>query len=87
MENGAKSVRAMITHPVLSGEAIEKVEASALEELVVTDSIPLKRKSDKIHVLSCDWLFAEALNRIVKHESIDNLYETTIHRKGVPFKV
>ncbi|MBQ7280131.1 MAG: ribose-phosphate pyrophosphokinase [Bacteroidales bacterium] len=86
-ENGAKSVRAMITHPVLSGQAIEKVEASELEELVVTDSIPLKRTSDKIHVLSCDWLFAEALNRIVKHESIDNLYETTIHRKGVPFKM
>ena len=82
-ENGAKSVRAMITHPVLSGNAIEKIENSCLEELVVTDTIPLKRESSKIHVLSCDWLFAEALHRVVNYESLDNLYETTIHRKGV----
>ena len=82
-ESGAKSVRAMITHPVLSGNAIEKVEASALEELVTTDTIPLKRTSDKIHVLSCDWLLAEAIRRVVCNESLDNLYETTIHRKGV----
>ncbi len=83
-EAGAKSVRAMITHPVLSGNAIEKVENSALEELVVTDTIPLKRTSSKIHVLSCAWLFAEAIRRVVNYESIDNLYETTIHRKGLP---
>ena len=83
MENGAKSVRAMITHPVLSGNAIEKVENSALEELVTTDTIPLKRESSKIHVLSCDWLLAEAIRRVVCYESLDNLYETTIHRKGV----
>ncbi len=83
-EAGAKSVRAMITHPVLSGNAIEKVENSALEELVVTDTISLKRTSSKIHVLSCAWLFAEAIRRVVNYESIDNLYETTIHRKGLP---
>lgn len=80
---GAKSVRAMITHPVLSGTAIEKVEASALEELVVTDTIPLKRTSAKIRVLSTAWLLAEAIRRIVNYESIDDLYETTIHNKGV----
>ncbi|MBR3725663.1 MAG: ribose-phosphate pyrophosphokinase [Bacteroidales bacterium] len=83
MESGAKSVRAMITHPVLSGNAIEKVENSALEELVTTDTIPLRRKSDKIRVLSCDWLLAEAIRRVVCYESLDNLYETTIHHKGV----
>lgn len=83
MESGAKSVRAMITHPVLSGNAIEKVENSALEELVTTDTIPLKRQSDKIRVLSCDWLLAEAIRRVVYFESLDNLYETTIHHKGV----
>ncbi len=83
-EAGAKSVRAMITHPVLSGNAIEKVENSALEELVVTATISLKRTSSKIHVLSCAWLFAEAIRRVVNYESIDNLYETTIHRKGLP---
>ena len=83
MESGAKSVRAMITHPVLSGNAIEKVENSALEELVTTDTIPLKRQSDKIRVLSCDWLLAEAIRRVVYYESLDNLYETNIHLKGV----
>ena len=82
-QSGAKSVRAMITHPVLSGNAIEKVEASELEELVVTDTIPLKRESSKIHVLSCDWLLAEAIRRVVNYESLDNLYETTLHHKGV----
>ena len=80
---GAKSVRAMITHPVLSGTAVDKVEDSALEELVVTDTIPLKRQSSKIRVLSTAWLLAEAIRRIVGHESIDDLYETTIHNKGV----
>lgn len=82
-ESGAKTVRAMITHPVLSGNAIEKIEDSVLEELVVSDTIPLKRESSKIHVLSTAWLFAEAIRRIVSHESIDNLYETTIHHKGI----
>lgn len=82
-EQGAASVRAMITHPVLSGNAVEKIESSALEELVVSDTIPLRQESSKIHVLSCAWLFAEAIRRIVRSESIDNLYETTIHRKGI----
>jgi ribose-phosphate pyrophosphokinase len=82
-ENGAKTVRAMITHPVLSGNAIEKIEDSCLEELVVSDTIPLKRESKKIHVLSTDWLLAEAIRRIVNYESINDLYETTIHHKGI----
>ena len=86
-DSGAKSVRAMITHPVLSGNAIEKIEASALEELVVSDTIPLKRQSDKIHVLPTDWLLAEAIRCIVNYSSIDNLYENTIHRKGIPHRV
>ena len=82
-ESGAKTVRAMITHPVLSGDAIEKIENSCLEELVVSDTIPLKRPSEKIHVLSTDWLLAEAIRRIVNYESINDLYETTIHHKGI----
>jgi ribose-phosphate pyrophosphokinase len=73
----------MITHPVLSGDAIEKIENSCLEELVVSDTIPLKRPSDKINVLSTDWLLAEAIRRIVNYESINDLYETTIHHKGI----
>lgn len=91
MENGAKSVRAMITHPVLSHwiddkgvhDAIENIENSVLEELVTTDTIPLKRESDKIHVLSSDWLFADAIRRVVTHESINQLYETSLRHKGV----
>ena len=90
-QNGAKSVRAMITHAVLSnghkGDAIEKIENSVLEELVVSDTIPLRRQSPKIHVLPTDWLLAESIRCIVNYESIDNLYENTIHRKGIPHKL
>lgn len=83
MDNGAKSVRAMITHPVLSGNAIEKVENSALQELVTTDTIPMKRESSKIRVLSCDWLLAEAIRRVVNYESLNDLYESSLVDKGI----
>ena len=86
-DSGANSVRAMITHPVLSGNAIEKIENSVLEELVVSDTIPLKRPSSKIHVMPCDWLFAEAIRRVSSYESLDNLYETTMHHKGIITKM
>ncbi|MCL2132171.1 MAG: ribose-phosphate pyrophosphokinase [Lentimicrobiaceae bacterium] len=71
---GAKSVRAMCVHPVLSGNAYEKIEQSDLEELIVTDSIPLKKQSDKITVLSVDRLFASAINSVVINESVDKLF-------------
>ena len=71
---GAKSVRAMCVHPVLSGSAYEKIEQSDLEELIVTDSIPLKKQSDKITVLSVDRLFASAINSVVTNESVDKLF-------------
>lgn len=74
LENGAKSVCAMATHPVLSNPAIERIEASALTEMLFTDSIPLKRTSSKIHVLSVADLFAEAIRRVCNHESISTLY-------------
>jgi ribose-phosphate pyrophosphokinase len=70
MEKGAKSVRAVCTHPVLSGEAIETVENSMLSELIVTDTIPLKRPSDKIRVLSTSELFAKAIANVNEHGSI-----------------
>ena len=54
MEKGATSVRAIITHPILSGKAYENIEKSALTELIVTDTIPIKQKLDKITVLSVD---------------------------------
>ncbi len=74
LEKGAESVRACITHPVLSGNAIELIENSNLKELVVTDSIPLKVLSKKIKVLSCAPLFAEVMHNIHSHESISKKF-------------
>lgn len=70
MENGAKSVRAMCTHAVLSGPAYDRIENSVLSELVVTDTIPLKQKCDKISVLSVADLFANVMSNVVNQESI-----------------
>ena len=75
MENGAASVRAMVTHPILSGKAVELLEASALTELIVTDTIPLKRESPKIKVISTADLFAEVIRRLKKKESISSLFK------------
>jgi len=74
MEKGAKSVRAVCTHPVLSGNAYETVENSLLTELIVTDSIPLKQESSKIRVLSTADLFAKAIANVNEHGSISDLF-------------
>ena len=73
---GAKSVRALITHPVLSGDAYEKIEASKFTEMIVTDTIPLKanRPQGKITVLSTDKLFARAIRNTHEHRSISALF-------------
>src|SRR5690349_4022702 len=73
-ENGAKSVRAVCTHPVLSGEAYERIEKSALAEMVVSDTIPLRKASSKIKVLSVSDLFAKAIRKIHDNESISSLF-------------
>ena len=75
-EGGAKEVYAAITHPVLSGPARERLSASALKELVVTDTIPIPpdRRLPKIKVLSVAPLFAETIQRIHKEESVSNLF-------------
>jgi ribose-phosphate pyrophosphokinase len=73
-ENGAKTVRAVCTHPVLSGKAYENIENSVLEELVVTDTIPLKHASPKIKVLTVSDLFAKAIRKIHDNESISSLF-------------
>jgi ribose-phosphate pyrophosphokinase len=73
-EKGARSVRAVCTHPVLSGKAYENIESSVLEELVVTDTIPLKLKTSKIKVLTVSDLFAKAIRKIHDHESISSLF-------------
>ncbi|MCH8535295.1 MAG: ribose-phosphate pyrophosphokinase [Flavobacteriaceae bacterium] len=74
MERGAKSVRAICTHPVLSGNAYDKIRDSKLEELIVTDSIPLKQKSEKIKVVSCAELFAEVMKAIQTNKSISSKF-------------
>ena len=74
-EKGAKTVRAICTHPVLSGNAYENIENSVLEELVVSDTIPLKQvTSPKIKVLTVSDLFAKAIRKIHDHESISSLF-------------
>ena len=80
---GAQSVRAMITHAVLSGDAMEKIENSCMEELIVTDTIPLRRESKKIKVLSTASIFAEAIRRVENYESIADFYEIAVKQKGV----
>ena len=72
MEKGAKSVRAFCTHPVLSGPAYERIEKSELTELIVTDTIPLKHKSDKIKVLSIADLFSDVIRRLINNQSISS---------------
>ena len=73
-EKGARSVRALCTHPVLSGNAYENIENSVLEELVVCDTIPLRQKSKKIKVLSTDELFAVAIRNAYENKSINSLF-------------
>jgi ribose-phosphate pyrophosphokinase len=76
MKKGAKSVRAMITHPVLSGRAYENIEKSSLVELVVTDTLPLKQVCNKIIQLSVASLFAQAIRNTHEHISINDLFIT-----------
>ncbi|MEJ7737442.1 MAG: ribose-phosphate pyrophosphokinase [Chitinophagaceae bacterium] len=73
-EKGARSVRALCTHPVLSGNAYENITNSVLEELVVCDTIPLKREIEKIKVLSVSDLFAVAIRNAHENKSITSLF-------------
>ena len=75
MKNGAKSVRAMATHPVLSGKAYENIENSPIVEVIVTDTIPVKaNQSSKIKVLSCASLFADVMKMVHENKSISNKF-------------
>lgn len=76
MDNGAKSVRAFATHAVCSGPAMERLDNSVFEEVVVTDSIPLPANaSKKIKVVSTASLFAEVIHRVESYESISSLFK------------
>lgn len=70
MERGAKSVRAVCTHGILSGNAHERIENSMLEELIITDSIPSKKESPKIKTLSCAELFGSTMKSVHSNKSI-----------------
>lgn len=72
MEKGAKSVRAFCTHAVLSGPAYDRIENSNLTELIVTDTIPLKRASSKIRVIQTHDLFADVIKHLMNNESISS---------------
>lgn len=73
-DKGAASVRACCTHPVLSGQAYDRIENSKLTELIVTDTIPLRRESDKIKVVSTADLFARIIRRVYVYESISQIF-------------
>jgi ribose-phosphate pyrophosphokinase len=81
-EKGAKEIYSACTHPVLSGSALEKIENCALSAMVVTDTIPLRRESHKIKVLTASKLFGEAIRRIHNEESISILFDSAVEKKG-----
>jgi ribose-phosphate pyrophosphokinase len=74
MDRGALSVRAITTHGLLSGNAYEKIEKSGLQELIVTDSIPIRRESEKVKVLTCADLFADVMHRVHHNTSISSKF-------------
>ena len=77
LDRGAKAIYACCTHPVLSGPAIERLKAAPIQEVVVTNTIPLResQKLDKIKVLSVATLFAEAIRRIHENRSLSSLFD------------
>lgn len=74
MEKGAKSVRAVCTHGVLSGKAFERIESSKLEQLIITDTIPVNNRSGKIKVVSCAALFADVMHKVQSNKSISGQF-------------
>jgi len=75
MENGANSVRGFCTHPLLTDHAYEHIENSAFTEVVVTDTIPLRKESSKIRVLTTAKLLADVISRVHNFESISSLFK------------
>jgi len=76
-DKGARSVMSAVTHPVLSGEAMDNIENSGLDTILVTDTIPLNEKaavSDKVRVLSISELLAESIRRVNREDSVSSLF-------------
>lgn len=74
-ERGALSITATCTHPILSGPAFQRIEDSPIDELLVTDTVPLRKPSEKIKVLSVAGIFAEAIQRIHTNDTISALFD------------
>ena len=74
MEKGAISVRAITTHPILSGDAFNRIEKSRLLELIVTDTIPIKKACSKIKIVSCAPLFADVMDKVQTNTSISGKF-------------
>lgn len=74
MKNGAKSVRAIASHAVMSDPATQRVNDSCLTEIIFTDSIPYTKKSEKVRILSVAEMFANSIERVCNNESISSLY-------------
>ncbi|MDO8549888.1 MAG: ribose-phosphate diphosphokinase, partial [Ignavibacteria bacterium] len=74
-KNGARNIYGSITHPLLSGPAMERIKNSELTKLYVTDTIQLKNGSDKIEVVTASDIFAEAIRRTYNNESISSLFD------------
>ena len=74
MSKGAKSVRALASHAVMSDPATERVNESAMTEMIFTNSIPFTKESDKVTVLSVARLFADTISRVHNNQSISSQY-------------
>ena len=78
-DKGAKQIYGACTHPILSGDAIERINNSSLTKLIVSDTIPLKFVSPKIEIQSVSKIFAEAIIRTNKSESISSLFDLKLY--------
>jgi ribose-phosphate pyrophosphokinase len=74
VREGASSVRVCATHPVLSGDAFDRIEKSQIREVIVTDTIPIKEKRSKIRTISVAELFADVINKVYNYESISSKF-------------
>ena len=72
LREGARSVRVCATHPVLSGDSIERIENSNIKEIIVTDTIPIPRESPRIRIISVAELFADVINKVYNYQSISS---------------
>ncbi len=74
IREGANSVRVCATHPILSGDSINRIENSGIKEVFVTDTIPISNKSPKIKIISVAELFADVINKVYNYESISSSF-------------